>query len=430
MLTDLKVRTAKPAARGYRLTDARGLHLYVSPAGGKFWRLRRVQGGKETLTSLGPYPALSLAAARVKRDALLDGTPEPPPVPTLSAVIAMWLVRQAPLWKPHHAEDVRQSLATEIEPAFGNLRLTDITPPMILERLQAVQARGAVETAHRLRQRLSAAFGYAIAAGYITVDPAASLTRALQPVIRQGRLAALTELDQARTMLQRAEAIPAQPVTRLALRLLALTALRPGELRGATWAEVDGDVWTVPAARMKHTRQQAAGLRDHQVPLSAQASEAIEVLRRLTGHGLLMFPSATHAHRPLSENAIGYMLNRAGYASRQTAHGFRATFSTCMNERYPADRAVIDLMLAHVPKDGVEAAYNRARHMERRRVLAQAWADLLLEGAQPAAGLVDLPCRSGVFKVAPSSARDYLAEDVPSRPIMSQQVLKPRRVRL
>ena len=161
-----------------------------------------------------------------------------------------------------------------------------------------------------------------------------------------------------------------------------MTAARPGEVRGAAWSEFEGlggpePLWRVPAERMKMRR-------DHLVPLSRQAVEAVEAARAFTGRGPLPFPNARHAHRRMSENAIGYLLNRAGYHRRHVPHGWRATFSTLMNERHRADRQVIDLMLAHAPKDKVEGAYNRAAHLARRRELAQEWADLLLEGMPPA----------------------------------------------
>jgi integrase len=181
-------------------------------------------------------------------------------------------------------------------------------------------------------------------------------------------------------------------VTKLALRLLALTAVRPGEIRGAAWSEFeqpDGaePVWRIPASRMKIKR-------DHLVPLSRQAVEVLRALRPLTGRGPLAFPNARFAHRPMSENAIGYLLNRAGYHSRHVPHGWRATFSTIMNERFPHDRHIIDLMLAHAPKDKTESAYNRAAHMGRRRELAQQWADLLLLGAADVSSLVAGPRRA------------------------------------
>jgi integrase len=207
----------------------------------------------------------------------------------------------------------------------------------------------------------------------------------------------VTTLQDARRILASVDAIPAQPVTRLALRLLALTALRPGELRGGRWAEIedlDGSapIWRVPAERMKHTRERLADAREHVVPLSHQAVDVLRTLRPLAGRSVYLFPADRHASdRPMSENALSYLLARAGHVGAHVPHGWRATFSTILNERFPADRAVIDLMLAHAPKDQVESRYNRATHAARRRKLAQIWADLLLRGMPAAGELVALP---------------------------------------
>jgi integrase len=175
--------------------------------------------------------------------------------------------------------------------------------------------------------------------------------------------------------------------------LLALTAVRGGEIRGATPEEFEGlggatPIWRIPPA----TRMKTA--REHVVPLAAQAVQTVLAAQSLLGpRPRLLFPSVRHAHRPMSENAIGYLLNRAGYHGRHVPHGFRAAFSTIMNERYREDRAVIDLMLAHAPRDRVEAAYNRAAHMERRVELAQKWANTLLEGMPDPWELIGLPRR-------------------------------------
>jgi integrase len=213
----------------------------------------------------------------------------------------------------------------------------------------------------------------------------------------KGRQPAVTDLDDARTMLAKAEAEPAHAVTKLALRLLALTALRPGALIGTPWLEFDNisdTVWRIPAARMKLKKNQKTDeSRDHFVPLPTQALDVIDVLRTLTGDGPLVFPNTRHGHKKMSENAIGYLLNRAGYHHKHVPHGWRSTFSTVMNERYPADRAVIDLMLAHTPDNKVEGAYNRAAYLKRRRELSQIWADLILKNAKPAASLLAGPRR-------------------------------------
>ncbi len=401
MLTDRQIRAAAAAERDYKLADGQGLHLLVTKGGAKLWRYRYAFGGKEKMLSLGRYPEVTLAAAREQRQAardLLRAGRDPSlerqlrrassltqAENTLEAVARRWHAQMKPGWTEHHASDVLLSLEAHAFPMLGALPIRKITTPMILAALRQVEARPAIETAHRVGQRLSAIFIHAVAEGLAETDPAATARKALRPVVR-GRQPAITDLEELRQVLAAAEAIPAHPVTKLGLRLLALTALRPGELRGATWGEFEGldgpePTWRVPGVRMKMRVE-------HLVPLSTQAVEALTALRVLTGRGPLPFPSTRHAHRPMSENAIGYLLNRAGYHHRHVPHGWRAGFSSVMNERFREDRAVIDLMLAHAPKDRVESAYNRAVHLPRRRDLAQAWADLLLVGAAPAARLL------------------------------------------
>jgi integrase len=393
VLSDAAIKAAKPRGQPYKLTDGQGLHLFVTPAGGKLWRLRYGFAGKEKLLSLGPYPGVTLAKAREMRDAAkasLRSGRDPGvekkvrralggnPTDSFEAIARDWHARQTPTWTERHAADVLLSLEQGVFPVLGSLSIGEITAPLVLGVLRQIEARPAVETARRVRQRMSAVFVYAIALGIGENDPAAIVKGAMAPLVK-GRQPAITDLAEAREVLAGVEAIPAHPVTKLANRFLALTVVRPGEIRGAAWVEFEGlsgpdPIWRIPAARMKAKRE-------HLVPLSRQAVDLLVALRALSGRGPLAFPNARHAHQPMSENAIGYLLNRAGYHHRHVPHGWRATFSTVMNEAYPADRHVIDLMLAHAPKDKTEAAYNRAVHVPRRRELGQVWADMLLEGA-------------------------------------------------
>jgi len=409
MLTDTKIRTAKPAEKAYKLADGGGLHLFVSPAGGKLWRYRYEFGGKEKLLSLGSYPAMGLLDARKARDearATIKAGKDPSitkklqklagvtnAATTFESLAREWHTLQKPGWVARHADDVLDSLEREVFPKLGSVPIREIGAPEVIALLRMVEARGAKETARRVRQRMSAVFVYAISTGRADSDPAAAVQKAMAP-LKKGRQPAIIDLDEARAMLAKAESEHAHPVTKLALRILALTAVRPGTL-GETpwveWASLDPTepVWQIPAERMKlklHHKDDTA--RDHLVPLSKQAVEAIAALRTISGRGPLAFPNTRHAHKPMSENAMGYLLNRAGYHGYHVPHGWRSTFSSVMNERFPADKPIIDLMLAHVPKDKVEGAYNRALHLPRRRELAQSWADLILDGAQPATALL------------------------------------------
>ncbi len=415
MLTDAAIRRAKPGKKDYKLSDSGGLYLLCRPSGTRLWRLKYRFLGKEKALALGAYPGVTLLAAREARNVakrVLAAGQDPAvhkriqaaaaasvATETFEAIFREWHALQAPQWTEVHAADVLHSIEAWVLPDLGRLPVRQITPPLVLEVLRRIEARPAIETARRVRQRISAVFVYAIATGRGDNDPAAILKGAMAPLVRRRQPAAL-DLSKVRQVLRDAEAVPAHPVTRLALRLLALTVVRPGTLRTTPWTDFQAldeaePTWVIPAARMKlrlqHKDDEA---RDHMVPLARQAVEVIGVLRKLTGRGPLAFPNSRHAHKPMSENAIGYLLNRAGHHSKHTPHGFRASFSTLMNERSPADSKIIDLMLAHVPKDKVEAAYNRAAHLGRRRELAQEWADLLLDGMPSALEISGLPRKS------------------------------------
>ena len=411
MLTDVQIRKAKPAEKPFKLADGGGLHLMVTPAGGKLWRYRYGFAGKEKLLSLGTYPDTSLADARAARDeakASLRAGRDPSQVKrqrklilrqesaeTFESLAREWHELQRPGWATKHAEDVLKSLERDVFPKIGTLPIRQLTAPGVLALIRDMERREAKESARRVRQRISAISNFAIATGRADADPARPLLTVMAP-LKKGRQPAITDLAEAREILAKTEATPAHPITKLGLRLLALTVVRPGTLANTPWAEFaaldpEEPTWQIPAARMKlrlHLKDDAA--RDHLVPLPWQAVETIEAIRTITGTGPFVLPNGRSAHKPMSENALGYLLNRAGYHHRHVPHGWRSTFSTIMNERFPADRAIIDLMLAHVPKDKVESAYNRAAHLARRRDLAQIWADLIMEGRPAAESLLPL----------------------------------------
>ncbi|WP_343227764.1 tyrosine-type recombinase/integrase [Sphingobium phenoxybenzoativorans] len=409
------------------MADSGGLYLYVAKTGLRSWRMKFQFQNKEKLLTFGPYPEVSITAARDKRDEarrLLRENIDPSGARqraraekeeirvakakemTFEKVARDWHALQSPRWAPVHAADVITSMERDVFPDLGKLTLREIEPPTVLATLRKVEARNAIETARRLRQRISAVFAYAMSEGFAATDPAAVVMRALKPLPKKGKQPAIVKLDQVRKVLVAAEGSGASPVTKLASRLLALTGVRPAVVRGVTWDEFEDvdwtgeaigprrPIWRIPAARMKLVldRKDEEAF-EHIVPLSWQAVEVLRETRRLSGRGKLVFPGHRHAHRPLSENAIGYLYNRVGFHGRHVPHGWRAAFSTIMNERAERagsrhDRAVIDLMLAHMPKDKVEAAYNRAAYLTRRRELAQEWADMLIVDLMPPADLL------------------------------------------
>ncbi|WP_084455022.1 tyrosine-type recombinase/integrase [Novosphingobium rosa] len=419
MLNDAKIRAAKPAAKSYKLTDGSSLYLLVTPSGSKIWKWNYTYDGKQRTMGIGGYPLFSLLAARASRDEarLLLGQGKDPVVEkrlnieanlkngrcTFERVAREWHAELNGQWARKHALDVMRSLERDVFPMIGNLPIAQLTSPAVLEVLRSIEARGAIETAKRVRQRISMVFIYAIANGVAVRDPAEKLGAILKP-LRKRRQPAITDIKQLSTMIDDAESDYARPITRLALRLLALTAVRPNELRGARWEEFEDlngaePLWRIPASRMKGSldrKEEVGG--DHLVPLVPQSVMVLRAVWPLSGGGLLVFPSTRNAHKPMSENTIGYLLNRAGYHGHHVPHGFRAAFSTIMNEwaqeyGQKGDRAIIDLMLAHVPANKVEGAYNRARYMKRRREIAAIWADMLTKDLPPPGTLLIAPAR-------------------------------------
>jgi integrase len=421
MLTDTKIRASKPAQKPYKLGDAHQLYLLITPAGGKLWRMNYRHGGKQRAMSFGAYPVTWLTEARQmcddarsylarghdpKRAKQLESLAEAERMATTFEIVARkWFDRVKGQWAKVHASDVIRSLERDVFPHIGSLQIAILKPPKILEVLRAIEDRPALETAKRVRQRISAAFVFAISSGLAETDPAAIVTGALKPPLPKRRQPAIIELTPVREMICKVEQDDARPITRLALRFLALTAVRPGELRGAQWWEfedLDGaqPLWRIPTGRMKGDKSRKAEVGgDHLVPLAGQSVDLLFLIHRLSGGNELVFPSTRHPHRPMSENAIGYLLNRAGFHGQHVPHGFRSAFSTIMNEwadRHgnDSDRKVIDLMLAHVPKDQTESAYNRAAYMPRRREIAIMWADKLCANLPAADTLITKPCRT------------------------------------
>lgn len=426
MLTDAKARNAKKGEKDYKLADEKGLYLLVKKNGSKLWHLKYRFAGKEKKLSFGPYPDVTLAdardlceAARKQLRADIDPSEAKKDVAraerakvahAFEAVARDWFERNQGRWAEGHSLRILRSLETDVFPTIGKEPLASIDEQMLLDMLRKVERRGSIETARRIRQRVSAVFVYAISCGIARRDPAAVLEKAMAHRPKVKRQPAVTDITELRKLIDKTETSGVYPITALASRLLALTAVRPGVVRGAAWHEIIGidwetgdarePIWHIPAARMKLVLDNKdEETFDHIVPLAPAAVDVLLAARPLSGRGTLIFPGQRHAHRPLSENAIGYLYNRVGWHGRHVPHGWRAAFSTIMNERAVAegrhsDRAVIDLMLAHVPKDKVESAYNRAEFMERRREIAEEWAELLLAGARPARDLLHMERRS------------------------------------
>jgi len=402
MLTNAAVKAARPRAAAYKLFDQGGLHLYVAPTGRKSFRMRFRFGGKEQLLTIGAVPEVSLIDARVRCEqvrAQLSRGEDPREIESVQIgaarafenVAREWHAHMRRRWTDVHAGDVLRTLERDVFPAIGEMPIGAITVPVILNALRVIEDRGSLETARRVRQRISAVFGFAMAEDLVAQDPAAIVAKALTPPAPARHHPALLEIVDARALLAAAELVNVAPVVRLASRFLALTAVRLAAVRGARWDEIEdfdgpSPLWRVPAARMKLAAAKKLDAKnDHIVPLSHQAVQLLRVIVSIfprQGPSDLIFPVGV-GQKAIGEAAIGALYSRAGFGGRHVPHGWRATFATILNELYPGEHTAIDRALAHSPKDKVAAAYDRSEQIARRRRLYQAWADEL-DGADVA----------------------------------------------
>ena len=383
MLTNAAVKAARPRPAAYKLTDDDGLVLNVAPTGTKSWRLRFRLGGREQTLSIGQWPEISLEAARARRAtaraAIARGEdPRATEVETFEAAARAWHAHQSEGWSDVHAGDVLASLDRDVFPAIGAIALDSVTKPMVLELLKAVERRGAAETARRLRQRIEGVFAFASAEGWCSIDNPADVGEALAALRISSRQPAIVDIAELRALLTAIDALESAAIAKLAARFLALTAVRSAAVIGMRWDELEDlegpePTWRVPAWRMKlGVARKLDRANDHLVPL---APAAVAVLRNVK---MTQDESSCRVF-PIGDGAIGDLHARAGYGDRHVPHGWRAAFSTILNEAYPGDRQAIDRALAHQPGDmtKVEGAYNRAQFLERRRFLFERWAELL-----------------------------------------------------
>lgn len=387
-LTDTAIRNAKPGAKPAKLFDERGLFLLVTPTGGKWWRLKYRFEGKEKLLSLGTYPDVSLKDARERRDGarkqLADGIDpshnrkaqkslrQVQAANSFEVVSREWYEKYSPNWVAAHGSRIIRRLERDIFPHLGSRPIADITAPELLQVVRRIENRGALETAHRALGNCGQVFRYAVATGRAVRDPSGDLRGALPPV-KGEHFAAVTEPDQAAQILRAIYAYQGSAIVSSALRLAPLVFVRPGELRGAEWVEVDLDAaeWRIPAARMKMGA-------DHIVPLSTQAVAILREIHLLTGAGRYVFPSARTSTRPMSDNAILAAMRRMGIGKEEmSGHGFRAMARTILDEVLGARPDLIEHQLAHAVRDPNGRAYNRTAHLPERRKMMQQWADYL-----------------------------------------------------
>lgn len=399
-LTDTEIKRAKAKDRPYRLSDGSGLYLWLTPSGGKLWRWAYEFGGKEKLMSLGKYPDVLLASARSRlasaRQMLASGID---PMAERKAqktavkvadehsfqrVSLRWLEHWQEGKSPRHILTTKRRLETNVFPALGHLSVNDITAPDIVAMVRAIDARGARDIAKRAMETTGQIYRYAVAHGYATHNPATEVKP--RDILKASQRTNYARVDakELPKLLRQIEIYQGTPVTRLAMKLIALTFVRTSELIGARWTEFDFEDarWNIPAARMKMRTA-------HVVPLARQVVELLDILRDLTGDGDWLFPGDLDRTKHMSNNTILKALERMGYKGTMTGHGFRGIASTILHEREYAHEH-IELQLAHSPRNAVSAAYNHALYLRQRAKMMQDWADLL-EQAQRGAKVLTFP---------------------------------------
>ena len=396
-LTDRAIINLKPTGKSSKHFDGGGLHIFLSPTGGKLWRLVYRFEGREKLLSIGPYPAVSLKMAREKRDEakeLLVRGVDPGEMKkemkkvsaknaanSFEAVAREWHTKQKTKtnpnkakgnWTDRHAAQVIARLEKNVFPFIGKYPIASIKAADVLNVLQRIEARQTYELAHRIMQICGQVCRYAVATGRAERNVVLDLQGALTPH-KSEHHATITAPQEIGGLLRAIDEYKGDRITACALKMAPLVFVRPGELRGAEWAEFDLEQaeWRIPAERMKMDDP-------HIVPLARQTLAILHDLKKVTGDGKYLFPSARTDKRPMSDNTINAALRRLGYTKEEmTGHGFRSMASTRLNEMNVWNADAIERQLAHSPRNKVRASYNFAQFLPERRIMLQVWADYL-----------------------------------------------------
>ncbi|EPV6103722.1 tyrosine-type recombinase/integrase, partial [Escherichia coli] len=380
-----QVDAAKPREKAYKLADGAGLYLEVVPSGSRYWRMKYRFNGKEKRMAFGVYPTVSLAQARALRDEakkkLAEGI-DPSFAKkeeklvrdvqlnnTFQAVALEWHGTKVSRWSEGYASDIMEAFNKDIFPYIGQQPVNEIKPLVLLNVLRRMESRGATEKAKKVRQRCSEVFRYAIVTGRAEYNPAADLTSAMSG--HESKHYPFLTVEELPDFFKALSGYTGSPLVVLAARLLILTGVRTGELRGALWSEFDLEkaVWEIPAARMKMKRP-------HLVPLSTQALEILQQLKVMSGQYPLVFPGRNDPRKTMSEASINQVFKRIGYTGKVTGHGFRHTMSTILHEE-GFNTAWIETQLAHVDKNAIRGTYNHALYLEGRKEMMQWYADYI-----------------------------------------------------
>lgn len=386
-LTDTAIKKAKPAEKPVKLSDGKGLYLLLNPVGSKLWRWKYRFLGKEKVMSLGAYPDVSLAQARdgmaAARKLLASGTD--PMVQRASdklsklasaensfqSVAQRWWDHWHVTKSPRHANDVLRRLKADVYPAIGARPVSEIQAHDLVVMVQAISKRGALDIAKRALQTSGQVFRHAVAHGLCQRNPAIDIKPSDILVSRKPQNYARISAKELPELLRHIEGYTGAAVTRLAMKLMALTFVRTSELIGARWEEFDLEAqrWDIPSSRMKMKTP-------HIVPLATQTVNVLQTLKLVSGHSSLLFPGERDHEKSMSNNTILGALERMGYKGRMTGHGFRGVASTLLHEM-GFDHAHIELQLAHQERNEVSAAYNHATYLKQRSAMMQHWADYL-----------------------------------------------------
>lgn len=394
-LNDTKLRSLKKTPVPGKHTDGNGLFLKITDQGGMYWQWR-IRTPRETLVSYGTYPDVSLAEAREKhrqaqaqRRAGVDPNTHKRSTATaqrlaaantFGAVSKEWLEVMASKWSPGHLETTKERIALNLTPYIDTRPISELEAPELLQVLRKIEARGASETAHRVRFILSQVFRYALATGRATRDPAGDLVGTLKTAV-EGHHAAIVDPARLGQLMRDMSAYRGTPVVRAALMIHAYTFQRPNEIRGMRWSEIDlkkGE-WLIGADRMKSSLQKKATGEPHLVPLADAAASVLREIEPITAkRGDLVFPGQRGGGRCISENSARQALRTLGYGNEEhTPHGFRATARTLLDEKLGFRVEVIEAQLAHRVRDSLGRAYNRTTFAEERKKMMQEWANYL-----------------------------------------------------
>ncbi|AOF01640.1 integrase [Serratia surfactantfaciens] len=384
-LTDIKVKTAKPMEKAYKLADGGGMYLLVKPNGSKYWRLKYRFAGKEKMLSIGVYPDVSLADAREKRKEArktLASGGDPGEVKkaeklsqklsianTFGAIAREWHQHKADRWSLRYREEIIDTFEKDIFPHIGKRPIAEIKPMELLETLRRMEKRGALEKMRKVRQRCGEVFRYAIVTGRAEYNPAPDLATALAtPKKTNFPFLSVEELPH---FLKDLAGYTGSIITKTATQIIMLTGVRTQELRFARWQDIDFEkrLWEVPPEVMKMKRP-------HIVPLSEQVVNLFLSLKPITGAYSLVFIGRNDRTKPISKESVNQVIELLGYKGRLTGHGFRHTMSTILHEK-GYNSAWIETQLAHVDKNAIRGAYNHAQYLDGRREMMQWYADNL-----------------------------------------------------